>query len=115
MAAGNYDFPPIYKGTTWGPYVFTCKDGNGDPVDLTGYSAFAEARLHPSGCLAFDLAPEITDAAGGEITFEFDKDETNTKPVGNFGWDLVLENAAGERKGPYAIGVVPVLQPKTEL
>ncbi len=98
----------IIQGLTFGPVVFTAKDSSAAVVDITGWSAFAEARQRPSGCLAFDIEPEITDAAAGEITIEFTDAETALLPIGRYGWDLVLENPSGERFGPFAAGCATV-------
>jgi hypothetical protein len=53
----------IRPGTTFGPLVFTGLDADGNPVDLTGWSAWAEARDQPGGTLRLNLAPVIV-AAG---------------------------------------------------
>lgn len=101
----------IYRGITFGPIVITCKDSDGVVVDLTGYSVFADARKDPLNVntpIAFSLDPEITDADAGEITMTFTDEQAETKPLGKFGWDLVLQNPAGERLGPFIVGKVTV-------
>jgi hypothetical protein len=98
----------IVQGLTFGPILFTAKDSSNVVVDITGWSAFAEARAKPCGALAFDIEPEVTDAAAGEIEIEFTDAETAALPIGRYGWDLVLENPAGERFGPFAAGTVSV-------
>ncbi|MFA7302071.1 MAG: hypothetical protein WC069_07200, partial [Candidatus Shapirobacteria bacterium] len=87
----------IIKGITFGPVLITCKDSGGAAVNLTGWSVTADARQSPSKAVAFSLAPQITDAAAGQITVGFSDEQTNALPAGTFRWDLVLERPTGER------------------
>ena len=96
------------RGITFGPIKVVCKNGDGDPVDLTDWKAWAEARENPGCPVQIDLAPEITDAAAGEITFDHADEVTATWPAGTFRWDLVLENPDGQRLGPFVAGTITV-------
>jgi hypothetical protein len=59
----------IRPGTTFGPLVFTGLDADGNPVDLTGWSAWAEARDVPGGTLRLNLLPQIvTSGSVGNFT-----------------------------------------------
>lgn len=81
-------------------------DGNSPPsvggpgviVNLTGFTAHAQARRIPDDTLLQDLNPSITDAAGGEITIPKFTDEQTLafKPITNGKWSLVLENSTGD-------------------
>lgn len=81
---------------------------NGDPMDLTDYTVFAEARKQPSTTAAFSLGATITDAAGGIIALALDSTATDALTPGTYGWDLVLEDGSGTRSGPYLAGTVRV-------
>lgn len=72
--------------------------GPGVVVDLTGYSVHAQARRIPDDTLLQNLAPTITNAAGGEITIPKFTDEQTLlfKPITNGKWSLVLENSTGD-------------------
>jgi hypothetical protein len=72
--------------------------GPGVVVNLTGYSVHAQARRIPDDTLLQNLAPTITNAAGGEITIpKFTDEQTlNFKPISNGKWSLVLENSTGD-------------------
>ncbi len=87
----------IRKGANFGPQPILVVDGNGEPVDLTGWSVYAHARKKPSIAIAFDLAPEITDEAGGEIQIAPAAADTAEYPEGSFIWDVILQNPAGDR------------------
>lgn len=80
---------------------FTCKDEEGDPVDLTGYTARAEVRPTVSSeTLTLDLAPTIPTPANGVISVEIDDATTTTIEPGAYVWGLVLETPSG--------GVIPI-------
>ena len=98
----------ITKGITFGPIVITCSDASGDPLDLTGWTAHAQARVKPGAALAFDVGPEITGATDGEITLAMTDTQTNLLTAGVYQWDLVLENTDGDRLGPYLAGPATV-------
>lgn len=72
--------------------------GPGVVVNLTGFTAHAQARRIPDDTLLQNLAPTITNAAGGEITIPKFTDEQTLlfKPISNGKWSLVLENSTGD-------------------
>ncbi len=108
MQPANLDLT-IYKGITFGPILITCNDSEGAPVDLTGYTAFATARpLAPGWPGEINLVPTITDAAAGQLTITMTDDQTQALTTGKWGYDLVLQNPAGERLGPYLAGTLHV-------
>ena len=79
-----------YSGATL-TLSFTCKDENGDPVDLTGFSARAEVReTISSETVVLDLAPTIPTPANGIILVEVADTVTATIPAGAYVWGLVL-------------------------
>ena len=80
---------------------FTCKDENGDPVDLTGHSARAEVRPTVSSEeVTLDLAPTIPTPANGIISVSISDEITAAIEPGAYVWGLVLETPAG--------GVIPI-------
>jgi len=89
-----------YSGATLS-LSFTCKDSNGDPVDLTGYTARAEVRpTVSSDVLTLDLAPTIPTPEDGVIVVSVDDATTATIDAGAYVWGLVLETPGN--------GVIPI-------
>jgi hypothetical protein len=82
-----------------------------NPVDLTGITTEAVVRRTNKTEVLLDLNPSITNAAGGEITIPAIPSATTAliEFTGDFNWDLVLvDNASGERFGPYVKGVFSI-------
>lgn len=79
----------------------TCKDENGDPVDLAGYSARGEVRpTISSDTVTLDLAPTIPTPANGVISIEIADEVTALIPPGAYVWGVVLVTPEG--------GVIPI-------
>ena len=104
MTPGTFDLE-LYRGTTFGPYEITCKGADGEPVDLTGWSAFAQVRAAIGKSVVLDLEPSIPTGVDGKIVFGKTYEQTVVIPVcGDFIWDLVLEKPTGEIIGPVLAG-----------
>ena len=76
------------------------------PTDLTGLTPKAEVKRSSSADITLDLNPSVTDAINGEVTLPSitSADTRDFDFVGTFRWDLVFEDQAGERFGPYIKG-----------
>lgn len=112
MDPATYDLT-IHAGTSEG-WVFTIYDDSVDPavvVDLTGMTVAAQVRTR-TGELVLDLAPSITDAAGGEITISLSRTDTLNLTEGRYLWDLIINNGS-DWEGPYLTGAVSVLPVRT--
>lgn len=103
MIPGNLSLT-LWRGTTFGPVEITCKDSNGDVVDLTGWSVFAQVRATTGSHVVLDLEPSIPLGTDGKVTFGFTDEETIEIPHGEYVWDLVLEQPTGEKLGPILAG-----------
>lgn len=89
-----------YSGATLS-LSFTCKDEDGDPVDLTGYTARAEVRpTVSSSTITLNLSPTIQTPANGIISVSIADTVTADIEPGAYVWGLVLETPAG--------GVIPI-------
>lgn len=85
--------------------------GPGVVVNLTGYTAHAQARRIPDDTLLQDLDPEIVaPATNGVIRIgTFTSDETLLfKMITNGRWSLVLENSGGDWLPPTVAGAYTV-------
>lgn len=75
---------------------FSCKDEDGLPFDLTGYSARAKVRSTVSaGSVIFDLSPTIPNPSNGIISVWKTDEQTATVPAGVYQWDIVLDAPSG--------------------
>lgn len=98
----------IHKGATYGPLIIRLKDSQNLPVDLTGWSVWAEVRSDSAAAVALDLAPTISDALTGEVTISKTDEQTAALTAGTYLWDLLAENDSGERLGPIVSGSVTI-------
>lgn len=104
MRAGRYDFQ-AFAGSSFGPVTLVCKDANGDPVDLTGYTAHAQVRVAAGEDVLLDLSPQVTDAAVGEVTLPVVAPATTTGlAAGVYRWDFILKDASGAVTAPVLEG-----------
>lgn len=96
----------IYRGIDFNPIVITATNGSGGTVDLTGWTAYAAMRNGYGKPV--DLSPTISNAAAGQITLSFTKDETSDFNIGANEWNLYFQRPNGQRIGPYISGIVTV-------
>lgn len=105
MTPANLDLT-IWRGITFDPVIFNIKDGSGNPINLSGWSVFANSR-NGTGKL-IDLAPTITSAATGQVTISLSKTQTALFNSGEQYWDMIFQKPTGERLGPYISGKILV-------
>lgn len=102
----------VKNGIHFGPLKITCKKRDNTVVNLTGWIAFAHAKIAPNRNIQIDLAPAILNPTGGEITIDFNQTVTDGMLPGDYLWDLILQDPNGRRWGPYLAGkfkVMPVI------
>src|SRR5262245_16818399 len=85
---------PIYQGDGFAAVV-EILDGNGDPADLTGYSALAQIRKGPA-----DLFPEVTETitttiSSPNVVLSLTASQTSKLTNNPLFWDLELTDAEG--------------------
>ena len=103
----------ISIGTTPRPIVVTVTDSAGDPFDLAGCTVSALLK-DEDGSVILDLAPAITDEAGGIITITLTDEETaGLSPAINLSWDLILELNDGRVLPPIVSGNGTILETVT--
>ena len=99
----------IVRGLALGPIVIKCYSdlANTIPVDLTGWTPYAQVRKAHGCPSVFDLAPTVTDT--NEVTIEHTAEQTAAiKFEGRYFWDLIFKTPAGAIIGPFAQGPVPI-------
>jgi len=106
----------IKRGTTFGPYQIICKQADGTPFPLAGYSAEAQARERVSGEVVIDLAPTIQpdDALGIISLSEIPWEETAAMADELLKWDLILIDPNGKKIPPFVFGEITVTTPITQ-
>lgn len=108
LEPGNVPLSMI-RGSTFGPLTVAVQTSAGAVFDLTGYSVHWTARPEIESPNIFDLAPTITNAAGGIVSIGFTDEQTLTNfPVGTYRHSLVLETGAGSKLPPTIEGVLTV-------
>lgn len=98
METGTYNFT-INKGATFSRVV-TWKEADGDPIDLTGYTARMQVREYAS---AADPVIDLTTTNGGialggtagTITLSISSTDTSNVGVDGGVYDLELVSAGG--------------------
>jgi len=98
----------IYKGITLAPDTLEILDEDDEAIDITGWTVYAQARAWGFRTPMIDLLPTITTAATGIVTLALTDEETADLTPGVYRWDLIAENAAGARLGPYVGGLLIV-------
>jgi hypothetical protein len=94
----------IYRGITLDSIIFNLKDGSGNPVNLGGWQVFAKSRNGTGKVI--DLNPLITNVAAGQVTISLDGTATNSFSTGEQQWDMIFQNPAGNKIGPYIDGKI---------
>ena len=109
MTPGQLILPTIWRGRTWLPTVFTWKDANGNPFDLTNWTPNAQTRSGNS------LNALVTDAAAGQTILQMPFAQTTDMKLGVEQWDWNWTFNAGLpgeiRYPPILTGTVLVDQP----
>ena len=84
----------VYKGNDFRMYVYF-KDVNGDPVDLSGWTGYAQVRDEKSASGNLLCTFDVTvSGSEGKVTMELTDDETS--PAGNKGYyDLLMVDDEG--------------------
>ena len=92
MAGVNFD---QFCGATLSMSL-ACKDADGDPISLTGYTARGQVRDKPGGStLVLNLSPTIPTPANGTIVISVSDETTAAITPGIYSWDVVLDTPSG--------------------
>jgi len=75
---------------------FSCLDENGDPFNLTGYSARGMVRPYAaSSTETLNLSPSIPTPANGIISISKTDEQTDAVDPGDYVWGVVLDGPGG--------------------
>ena len=93
MAAVSYVNLVIQKGTDFEEtFSLTAEDGLG--LNLTGYSAVAKLRKHPTASTSYNFSTTIT-VADSTIKIIMPDDVTLTLPSGRCYYDILITSSGG--------------------
>ena len=81
----------IDQGTTFSLSV-TVSDQNGDPKDLTDYTAAAQMRKSYYTNTAIDFTADISLPEDGEVTISLTAEETSAIKAGRYVYDIEIES-----------------------
>ena len=85
--------------------------GTGNPVNLTGCTAYSQLRESPGSSLKLS-GTVTTGGSQGTVVVVYSASQTNSLPLGKYGFDIRLESS-GDRKTIYSAEVT-VVKPYTE-
>lgn len=94
----------IFRDVTFSLGI-NCLDVNNSPVDITGWTPYAQARDKPGGRLIIDLAPTISGSpVNGAVVISLSSAQTSALEHGTFVWDFHMRQPNGLIIGPFLGG-----------
>lgn len=109
MPAVNFDFE-VEQGTDYNQ-LYIKKDGNGDPVNLTGYTAHMQVRARPGAPVLLDMSTEndriVIDGPTGSVYLVFTEALLANAPWKRGKYQIELRSPAG-KKSRLAYGVLSI-------
>ena len=102
----------IRQGDTFRKRIAFTHAGTTNPIDLTGYTAFAQLRQKPGEELKAE-AEAIVDAEIGRVTVIFSAADTAALEPGEYGYDIRLVSNDDTRT--IFSEIVKIIKPYTEL
>lgn len=115
MTPARYNIT-ITRGVDYLGMVIQCYSDTActTPVDLTGWTAYAQAR-DSVGKLLRDFAPVVSDPAVGKVMFPpIPAVQTRAMSRGSCQWDLLLQQPSGVRLGPFLAGTLTISDQPTQ-
>lgn len=125
MSATSFNIV-IVRGITHPSILVVFKNLVGAQVDLDSYNVYSQVRKKPGGSVVLDLEPVIIpddqllgypdEVLGpGRVKLAgYTDEETFAMKNASLYWDIVLENPAGERLGPFVAGSFDIITIITE-
>lgn len=98
----------IDQGTTFSLSVFV-SDLNGDPKDLTNYTAAAQMRKSYYTSSAIDFTAEVTLPLDGEVAISLTSSETSNIKAGRYVYDIEI---TGENETLRVLEGIVVINPE---
>jgi hypothetical protein len=102
MKPAPVDLPIIWRGCDWAAIVLRWKDGNGDPINLTGWIPYAFTN-------EFDLHASINDVTQGVTQMTLNTQQTAILKLGVYHWNWIWSYP------PTSANLPPLLAGKVEV
>lgn len=77
--------------------TFDLTAANGEPLDLTNYSASAQMRKHAGSKIAHDFTIDFTDREAGQIKLSLTDTQTRLIKAGRHVYDILLTDQNSEK------------------
>ncbi len=96
----------IFRDVTFSLGI-NCLDSSKNPVDITGYTPYAQVRDKPGGRLILDLQPVISNPTGGSVLISLTSTQTKALEHGVYAWDFQMRTPVAQGSliiGPFIAG-----------
>ncbi len=103
MKPGHHDFQ-INRGVDFAGLLLVCLNQAGAAIDVSGFTPHIAARRSLSKPVAFTLAASLGGGEGEILITAMSDTQTAALPLGDYLYDLVLEDDEGQRWGPCLAG-----------
>lgn len=104
----------IDAGSDYATNIYV-KAANGQPLDLTNYTAKSQMRKSYQSSQAFNFVATILDAARGIIRLSIDADTTNTIPPGRWLYDVEITNTNSSVRKRVVEGIATITPQVTQI
>jgi hypothetical protein len=105
MKPATLDLPTVWRGCSYTPVLIQFFDQDGNPIDVTGWTARARAR-------SFNLNALVLNYAQGIAKVSLTKEQTENLRLGVEDWDFIWVKD-GVAVQPFFRGKIPISQPRT--
>lgn len=78
--------------------IVTANQGNGDPLNLTGYTVKSQVRKSYASPTAYDFTASIFAATSGKIRLSMTAAQTSAIKPGRYLYDVEITSAIGEKR-----------------
>lgn len=78
--------------------IVTANQGNGDPLNLTGYTVKSQVRKSYASPTAYDFTASIFAATSGKIRLSMTATQTSAIKPGRYLYDVEITSAIGEKR-----------------
>lgn len=78
--------------------IVTANQGNGDPLNLTGYTVRSQIRKSYASSVAYDFTATVFATTSGKIRLSLTNAQTSAIKPGRYLYDVEITSSAGEKR-----------------